>query len=53
MSVTDVLSWAIGLISKFFDLLNSFSITSGVSLLSFSIAVILLVIIIGSIVMRS
>lgn len=52
MNLSEVLSWAVGLVSKFFDLLNTFTIAPGVSVMSFSIAVILLVIIIGSIVMR-
>lgn len=53
MRVTDILSWAIARIADFFGLLDSLIITSGVSVMSFSVAVILLVIIIGSIVMRS
>ena len=52
MSIVQGLEWAVALVPKFFNLLNSYMIAPNVSLMSFSVAVILLVVIIGSIVMR-
>lgn len=52
MSLTDVLSWAVSHVSTFFGLLNTYMIIPGVSIMSFSVAVILLIVIIGSILMR-
>ena len=52
MSIVEGLDWAIDLLPKLFGALNSWMIAPGVSVLSFSVAVILLVIIIGAIVLR-
>lgn len=52
MDLIQVLDWFVARVGKLFVLLDSFEIVSGVSLLSFSIAIILLVIIIGAIVLR-
>lgn len=51
-SVITVLEWFVGRVVVLFRLLNSFQIVAGVSLMSFSIACILLTVIIGAIVMR-
>lgn len=52
MSIPAVLDWAIALVPKIFGALNSWMIVDGVSVMSFSVAVILLLIVIGAITMR-
>lgn len=52
MSIVDGLDWAISLVPRLFNALNSWMITDGVSVMSFSVAMILLLVVIGSITMR-
>ena len=52
MTIVEGLDWAVGLVPKIFGALNSWMIAPGVSVLSFSLSIILLVIIIGAIVLR-
>ena len=53
MSIVEGLDWAVGLVPKIFNALNSWMIAPGVSVMSFSVAVILLLVVIGAIVMRA
>ena len=52
MSIYQGVQWALQLVPKLFTMMDSWMITEGVSVLSFSVAMILLLVIIGSIVMR-
>lgn len=52
MTIVEGLDWAVSLVPKIFGALNSWMIAPGVSVMSFSVAMILLLVVIGAIVMR-
>ena len=52
MSIVEGLDWAVSLVPKIFGAMDTWMIAPGVSVMSFSVAVILLIIIIGAILLR-
>lgn len=52
MSILEGLDWAMGLVPKIFNAMNSWMIADDVSVMSFSVAMILLLVVIGAITMR-
>lgn len=52
MSIVQGLDWAVSLVPKLFAAMNSWMITDGLSVMAFSVGMILILIVVGAFTMR-